>query len=1790
MKNLTFLALVSAGMLLLSCGGASSGDRDVLDLAGPDEQETDGLDLDLAPADLPTEVPACTTDAECEGEVVVQPCQVARCDLARGVCEAAPLADRTLCDDDDKCTLVDTCRAGECVGDGAVDCDDGNLCTADTCNPDAGGRGCVHTPSTGEPCDDGNLCSVNDVCAAGKCLGNDSGCGCAVDADCGIFDDADLCNGALTCQAGKCRVDASSIISCDRTFDSACVRTTCVPQSGLCERLPLVDGAACDDGNPCTGPDHCQAGACSAGEYLCDVCTADVECAPFDDDDLCNGRVSCVGGQCGVAEASVPSCNAANDTQCRRAVCLPGTGACQVLEKDDGQACSDGNLCTAGDLCQSGQCASGLPTSCVDANDCTLDTCDPKAGCVFAFATRPCDDGNACTLVDACSEGACVGASPRDCDDGNACTFDACVPSTGCISTPNADPCEDGNPCTVDDQCSGGVCLGGTNECPCATDGECALHDNADACDGVLVCVNARCVAKPNSVVVCDPSGDTQCRVNACDPATGACGFAARYNGTPCSDGDACTASDACVDGACLSGKALACGDGDPCTSDVCSAVSGCVHETIPGCDGCTTDEACVDADPCTADTCSDGACFHVVTDGLPCDDADACTQGDHCAAGACTPGELDVCSHRPCASSVDLACEQTVQGNLGLEGMPAALAHYGCNEFDFQGPEQVYRFVASQSGSVAFTLFGENNLYVLLLEDYGAGCDTMDCVGYHTLEVDWLVQAGTTYYVVVDGYAGATEGYELRVDCSWTAPEVCADDVDNDLDGLVDCDDPDCAASLSCLEASCDNALDDEHDGLVDCDDPDCFFHAACTGGWTGETCDDSFVLAGGEPIELPADSSVVAFTRRFTTVGAADDYLGSCAGAPGGPDVAYLFTLDAATAVSLSVTLPGDEAPLPNLVVYAPPLCLPEYELACVSAGATNPPLYLPAGQYFVVVDSATADGATFEVRFEFSRPPLEESVGHCDDGADNDFDGVSDCSDATGCAVVPWCSAVDECVASADVVAGVAAAGSTAPGHRDLATNVLTQYECPGETQFGYWGPEFAWRYTATCAGSATAELTVNDDPEAPIDLFVLDAGVGCIASACTGFANALDGRATLQFSVLEGADYLLVADGYLGAVGDLSLSVSVSCLEVCDNLQDDDDDGLTDCDDDVDCPQGTFTCPSAAELDCGNDYDEDQDGDTDCDDPDCLVLGACPELACADGQDDDLDGSSDCADDDCAAALICASPLACAPRGALTCGVPVHLTTQGADVTDAVRFWTGCDAYGLDYSGAEVASSFVSPCTGKVEVRLIDRAIDPAGNLDVLVLDPALECAGGACTQAVYGAGAGLPTTGLLNVTRDQAVTLVVDGWQGYTSSFELVVDCLCLVEDCTDALDNDGDGVTDCDDDECALHDTCPERDCADALDNDGDGVTDCDDAPCAATPACPELDCANDRDDNRDGATDCADLGCFEDGACTAGFGGATCADAYPLNRGSSLGVADAGRVETRWGTVFGAGADHESLVTCASWTEGDDRAYVFETAADLVLEADLHLEPGAAGGLVLFSGTWGCDGPEAQEFALGCAPAEQGAASLSRLLEPGRYFLLVEGSGASALAGRYRLDVRFEAPSFELRCADGLDDDLDDLVDCDDAADCGAALVCAYPATCAPKAAVACGGSTVSGMLPSNDATDAVSTYACVPSAGAAYHGPELTWEYTATCAGTVTATLAYTGAIPDQYFDLFVLDGSAACDGQACVAMGVFDDVSRKATIAFPAAQGASFLLVVDGFDGALGPVSLDVVCACN
>lgn len=197
------LALLWAGVV--ACGDETStpgidtsGEDTLADSAdtaldtAPDTTDSasldDGSDIDATDIDA-TEVEAftCTNASDCEGFFgPLGACQLASCNTSTGRCIRSNTFDGTACNDLDACTSGDECRLGVCLGPTPVDCDDGLVCTTDSCDRR---RGCQKAVREGA-CDDGNRCTSNDRCTPNaKCAGSTITC-----------DDDDACT-ADRCEA-----------------------------------------------------------------------------------------------------------------------------------------------------------------------------------------------------------------------------------------------------------------------------------------------------------------------------------------------------------------------------------------------------------------------------------------------------------------------------------------------------------------------------------------------------------------------------------------------------------------------------------------------------------------------------------------------------------------------------------------------------------------------------------------------------------------------------------------------------------------------------------------------------------------------------------------------------------------------------------------------------------------------------------------------------------------------------------------------------------------------------------------------------------------------------------------------------------------------------------------------------------------------------------------------------------------------------------------------------------------------------------------------------------------------------------------------------------------------------------------------------------------------------------------------------------------------------------------------------------------------------------------------------
>jgi hypothetical protein len=128
-------------------------------------------------------------------------------------------------------------------------------------------------------------------------------------------------------------------------------------------------------------------------------------------------------------------------------------------------------------------------------------------------------------------------------------------------------------------------------------------------------------------------------------------------------------------------------------------------------------------------------------------------------------------------------------------------------------------------------------------------------------------------------------------------------------------------------------------------------------------------------------------------------------------------------------------------------------------------------------------------------------------------------------------------------------------------------------------------------------------------------------------------------------------------------------------------------------------------------------------------------------------------------------------------------------------------------------------------------------------------------------------------------------------------------CVAVLEvegNCTDHVDDDCDGLYDCEDiDDCGTSLDClsgcfpsseTEVTCNEGVDDDCDGFMDCDDVDCVHAENCnsdcdpvPEV-CADNDDNDCDGFTDCADSACAAEPVCCAPSGDEICDDGVDNN------------------------------------------------------------------------------------------------------------------------------------------------------------------------------------------------------------------------------------------------------------------------------------------------------------------
>jgi hypothetical protein len=127
---------------------------------------------------------------------------------------------------------------------------DGNVCTADSCDPVSG----VKNDAIPGPCCQAKTPLTTSCCTAGVQKATGESCS-----------DGNLCNGAETCNASAVCASGVPVQTSD---GNPCTDDLCNPLTGLVTNPPKADGSSCSSWSSCS----CQSSSCTAVQPFRSFC------------------------------------------------------------------------------------------------------------------------------------------------------------------------------------------------------------------------------------------------------------------------------------------------------------------------------------------------------------------------------------------------------------------------------------------------------------------------------------------------------------------------------------------------------------------------------------------------------------------------------------------------------------------------------------------------------------------------------------------------------------------------------------------------------------------------------------------------------------------------------------------------------------------------------------------------------------------------------------------------------------------------------------------------------------------------------------------------------------------------------------------------------------------------------------------------------------------------------------------------------------------------------------------------------------------------------------------------------------------------------------------------------------------------------------------------------------------------------------------------------------------------------------------------------------------------------
>ncbi|MBJ95555.1 MAG: hypothetical protein CMP23_13920 [Rickettsiales bacterium] len=1207
-----------------------------------------------------------------------------------------------------------------------------------------------------------------------------------------------------------------------------------------------------------------------------------------------------------------------------------------VTDDDDSSVTDDDDSSVADD--DDSSVADDDDTSGDDDDDSAVTPPDPETGIECADGADNDEDGlidcadDGCSSWFQCTEDSLLGCQDGVDNDGDSlidCADDGCSTQPHCREQGNcSDELDNDGDGLVDcfdtvDCGNSGDCMGTPEDCtdPAGNDEDGDGQSNcADPdCSGQATCQEGLFC---NDSIDNDNDGAVDCADSDCAGVSTVCletlycsdGLDNDLDGSvDCADSDCaaqCSSAENCSDGQDNDGDGNADCDDTDCVG-VCLESLNCADGQDNDGDGNTD---CDDSECAGATNCFENCNLVGDEDGngqADCDDSacaqlPACIVEEDCNATGDEDGNgLAECTDPACWAV--LTCPEDC-GSSGDEDNDGAA---DCNDNDCTNAcsEICNNNIDDDADTLIDCLDEEcsNGTSPLCVEDsYGlcndnnvdndgdgfANCDDSDCAA--------VVIPGTSTLLCVpeicndvqdnngNGLADCDDPQCWQSGNPFGCPEICDSGatIDEDSDGLANCADPDCSTDTNCPE-DCSNGVDDDADGAIDCNDSECGTVSACIPEDCSNGVDDDAdgaVDCLDDECTNGASSSCVENTEALCTDG--DDNDGDGLTNCDDNDCAGVLDSNGDVLCGEALCNDGNDNDGDGFVDCDDPHC-------CLAA---NDPQGVCVNVGVCVAEDCTPGSGDEDAN----------NLADCDDPA---------CTSVPVCQNQPWQGAVTVLSSSTpctipangtvdcELIAGDVNSDSSTSAyianpmqiqgmdvgvtisHPSVEDLVLTLLDC-GNVDLSVNNPSggSGANYTATIFDQQAGQSITSGSPP-----FTGNFQPESSLFACNGYD--LNGTWTLRVDNNGGSSS--------GSIQDWSIAFDLGEL-YCANGSDDNADGQVDCADPT-CG-GNPNCGGTGPEDCSNGTDDDGDGDVDCADQNCSGLpsnptglphGTCElpiEATCDDGFDNDGNGAADCGNaSDGSGGFLPADPQC---NGSPAC--------QGGEAT---------------FNGATCDSSSCINCNdgndndgdGNADCG---GASDNSGN--PLPADPSCEAISGVC-----GGGG------------------VCDGsWSGEEDASGA---------GCDDGCDNDGDGMIDCDDDDCCVgpnpdcanasqcnsggggggemdclaSGTCPgsatdpnAHPCEDGLDNDNDigqggGGVDCNDADCTQMDpttgysafigcgdeqACTSLPtnhalycadpCADGVDNDGDGTVDCSDQDCAAEAHCMpTGEGTTDCHD-----------------------------------------------------------------------------------------------------------------------------------------------------------------------------------------------------------------------------------------------------------------------------------------------------------------------